>query len=577
MRIGPRLLINSILIATFAVITTVLLIGAMSFNYGKNMLEKEARDRLTIVRDLKADEIRRYIDSIKREVMLFSNDPTVINAMKDLHQGFIVYAKEVSGKETNKYNDAVIKKYIQEFSKDYANDNNGSTFDATPFLNVTNASTFALQYNYIFTNPYGLDKEEQLSYVDDGSTYSKKHAIYHSHLHELKKLFGLEDIFLVDYKTGNIIYTVAKGLDFTTSLVNGPYANTPLGAAFREVDNNESTKVVVSEFEAYSPSNDDQASFVATPIYDNGVKIGILIFQLNADTINTIMTSYAKWSSIGLGATGETYLVDSQHRILTNSRFYVENPDAFYKNIEAIGVDQNSINRMHAKDNNIGLLQINTLGVDEVLQGKTGFAGYKNYLGVEVLGSYEPINIPGLNWGVIAEIDKSEAFAPIYVLAKKMVINLIGITFLIIIFATIVGIGLAKQISGPISSLSVAVRMLGESHDLTQRINFKSTDEIGEMVQSINHLLDSFQKTYQETVLSSQKVQTTAHKLISLADEIDKFETMHKFEDNYEKVHEKTAEIKNASDSLTELSDRLQGLSKQFKIFEEHSDRSNEW
>ena len=39
MRIGARLLTNAVLIATFAVVTTVLLIGMMSYNYGKNLLE----------------------------------------------------------------------------------------------------------------------------------------------------------------------------------------------------------------------------------------------------------------------------------------------------------------------------------------------------------------------------------------------------------------------------------------------------------------------------------------------------------------------------------------------------------
>lgn len=577
MRIGSRLLTNAVLIATFSVIATVLLIGTMSFNYGKNMLEQEAKDRLTLVRDMKADEIRRYIEAMRKECLLFSNDPTVISAMKYLDLGFNSYAREVSIKGMDKYKDDVIKKYISAFSEDYANNNGGLAFDATPYLNVSNPSTFALQYNYIFSNPYGLDKEETLSYVDDGSTYSKYHAQYHEHIRELKILFGFEDIFLVD-PDGYIVYTVAKGLDFTTSLVNGPYANTPLGTVFNAANTQDGTKpVLVSDFQPYGPSNDDQASFVATPIYNEGVKVGVLIFQLNADLINQIMTSDGRWQDIGLGKSGETYIVDKEHRMLSNSRFEVEDPNAFYETMQKNNVPQDVITRMKAKKNNIGLLTLNTLGADEVLKGKTGFAIYDDYRGIEVLGSYEPLNIPGLNWGIIAEMDKSEAFAPIYGLAKKMVINLVGIMLLIVVFASIVGIGLARQISAPIEKLSVAIKVLAESHDLTKRVKYAAKDEIGDMVESLNQLLDSFQKTYQETVLSTQKMQTTAHRLMNLADEIDSRESMHKFEDNYDSVHEKTNEIKNASDSLTELSERLQSLSRQFKVFEEESDRTSGW
>jgi methyl-accepting chemotaxis protein len=550
----------------------------MSYTYGKSTLEQQIEDRLVLVRDLKADNIERYFTAMKKQVTLFSNDATVINAMKDLNAGFIMYAKEVSTKGLDKYKDAVIKKYIAEFSNDYANDNGGLTFDATPYLNLSNENTFALQYNYIFNNPNGIDKEEKLAYVDDGSTYSKFHSKYHEQLKDLKLLFGMEDIFLVDAKSGDIVYTVAKGLDFTTSLKNGPYANTALGKAFRDVNTDDGIKsVVVSQFEAYSPSNDDQAIFLATPIFDNGLKIGVLIFQLSSDVINSIMTSDSRWQEIGLGKTGETYLIDNQHRMISSSRLAIEDPDAYYKRMEQAGIDQNTIIRMKAKGNNIGLVETKSLAVDEALQGKTGFAMFKDYRGVEVLGAYEPINVSGLNWGIVAKMDKSEAFAPIYNLAYRMAVNLAGVLLLILIFAVIVGMGLAKQISVPIEKLSLAMRLLAQSQDLTRRVDYAAKDEIGDMAQALNTLLDSFQKTCQETIISSQKVQTTAHKLMNLADEIESRESMHKFEDNYDSVHEKTEEIKDASDGLAELSARLQVLSRQFKVFEEESDRTSSW
>lgn len=577
MRIGPRLLLNAMFIALFSISATILLIGAMSYNYGKNILEQQAQDRLVLVREIKVNEIQRYFNAMKKQITLFSDDQSVIRAMSELDDGFVKYSSEVSSKGLDKYDDKVIKHYINEFSKDYAKDNGGLNFDATPYLNVSNESTFALQYNYIFNNPNGIDKEEKLTYVDDGSTYSKVHSIHHPHLRELKQLFGMEDIFLVDPNSGDIIYTVAKGLDFTTSLIKGPYASTALGKAFREANKSNKSEVIVSEYEPYSPSNDDQACFLATPIYDKGVKIGVLIFQLDTKFITGIMTNDNQWQQVGLGKTGETYLVDGQHRMLTNSRFYHEDPNNFTNLLSTLGTDANLITRMNAKQNTVGLLKVNTLAVDEVLQGKTGFAVYKNYRGEEVLGAYQPVEIPGLNWGVIAEMDKKEAFAPIYALAKKMIINLIGVLVLILAFATIVGVGLARQISVPIEKLSLAMRLLAQSQDLTRRVEYKSNDEIGDMARALNTLLDSFQKAFQETIVSTQKVQTTARKLMNLADEIDTREATHKSEDNYADVHEKTEEIKSASDGLTELSERLQVLSRQFKVFEEESDRTKHW
>ena len=173
MRIGPKLLLNSVFVSVFAVITTALLIGGMSYNRGKNILEDQARDKLILLRDMKAHSVARYFDTLIKQLQIFSNNPMVINAMNDLDKSFFSYAKEVNLKGMDKYKDEVIKHYISEFSRDYANDNNGMQFDATPYLNVSNESTFALQYNYIFNNPFGIDKESKMEYVDDGSNYSK--------------------------------------------------------------------------------------------------------------------------------------------------------------------------------------------------------------------------------------------------------------------------------------------------------------------------------------------------------------------------------------------------------------------
>lgn len=578
MRIGPRLLVNSILIAGFSVIATAMLIGGMSFTYGKNILEEETRSRLVLVRDLKADSIRNYFDNLQKQATALSQNPTIMSAMRDFNDGFKKYAQEVSTVGLDQYKEEVLKKYISEFSADYAKTNGNVPFDVTPYINTSNPNTFALQYNYIFNNPYGIDKEHELEYVDDNSTYSKFHAKYHEQLNQIYTLFSLEDIFLVNNE-GDIVYTIAKGIDFTTSLKNGPYAQTVLGDSFRRANTADGTKpVIVSEFEAFMPSNDDQSSFVATAIYDqSGKKIGVLIFQVDYTAINTIMTSGEAWEDIGLGKTGEVYLIDQKRHMITDSRFFIENSEEYLNKIAKLDVSQDTITRMRARQSNIGLQPINSMGADLALEGKSGFASYIDYRDKKVLGAFEPITLSGVTWGVIAEIDTAEAYGPVYSLAWKMGFTLLGIMILIIFFATIVGIGLAKQISVPIENLSAKVRILSDTQDLTQRIDYQANDEIGDMAKAINHLTANFQQTCKETILSTEKMQAAAHKLVDWAEDIDQQESTHKHEDNYQAIHEKTESIKDAGDNLDELSSRLQMLSRQFKVFEAESTRTSGW
>ena len=92
-----------------------------------------------------------------------------------------------------------------------------------------------LQYQYIAANPNPLGAKNNLDHANDGSRYSELHGALHPFLRTALRQFGLYDIFLVEPRDGNIVYTVFKELDFATSLVNGPYAKTRLGDAFRLV------------------------------------------------------------------------------------------------------------------------------------------------------------------------------------------------------------------------------------------------------------------------------------------------------------------------------------------------------
>jgi methyl-accepting chemotaxis protein len=578
MRIGVRLITNTVFIASFAVIVTTLLIGGVSYNYGKNILEEQAEDRLVLVRDLKVDSIKRYFNEVQNQAILFAHNLTIVNAMQEFDAAFPKYSSEVSAKGKDKYADTVIKHYIDAFSKDYANNNGGIAFNATPYLNLSNESTFALQYNYIFNNPYGIDKEENLDTVNDGTTYSTVHKEFHEHIKEFKDLYNFEDVFLVDPDTGNIVYTEAKGLDFTTSLKNGPYAQTALGEVFRKaLQSNSADTAALSDFAPYAPSNDDQAAFVAANIFSEGKRIGVLIFQLNLTAINDIMTSSKNWKNVGLGKTGESYLIDDKKRMITVSRFFTEDPKSYIAEMKAIGVEPDVIARMQAKQTTIGLQKANTMAADQLIAGKTGFAFYKDYRGIEVLGAYEPIKVGDLNLGVICEIDKSEAFAPVKALATKVLINLIGVMVLVLGFSVIVGIGLAKQLSVPIEKLSAMIQILAKTQDLTKRIDYVAEDEIGDMAKSLNTLIESFQVTTQETIMSTQKVQLAAHKLMSLAEDLDAKEATHQYPEHSDATHEQTDAIKDAGDSLDELSSRLQVLSRQFKVFEAENERTSGW
>ena len=175
----------------------------------------------------------------------------------------------------------------------------------------------SLQYEYIQNNPNELGSKDLLDQAADGSGYSESHKLYHPIIRNYLEKFGYYDIFLVDIVSGDIVYSVFKEVDYATSLRDGPYASTNLGRAFSEAAKSSwKDSVAFVDYQTYPPSYEAAASFIASPIFDGDKKIGVAIFQMPIGRINDILSERT-----GLGESGETYAVGSDHLFRNDSRF----------------------------------------------------------------------------------------------------------------------------------------------------------------------------------------------------------------------------------------------------------------
>lgn len=66
--------------------------------------------------------------------------------------------------------------------------------------------------------------------------------------------------------------------------------------------------------------------------------------------------------------------------------------------------------------------KVDTEAVKDAIAGKANCKIIKDYRGVPVLSAYMPFNVIGLNWAIVTEIDKAEAFKAIDNLIKWMMI-----------------------------------------------------------------------------------------------------------------------------------------------------------
>ncbi len=514
MKIGIKLTLTFVAIS----LISVTIIGYISYQQGKTGLQEESFNRLTAVREMKASQIEDYFVQIENQIISYSQNRTVIEAMKEFKQGFDLVPTEIDSSHHDL--EHLHQYYESEFIKRL---NENSTVDNhyKDYI-IQHESGEILQNIYIAENPNPIGEKHHLTFVEDSLSYTQTHTYYHPLFKDFLEKFGYYDIFLIDNASGDIVYTVFKEVDYGTSLKDGKFSNSNLANVYKSaVGSNDDNFVTVIDFQPYEPSYNAPAAFMASPIFDGEECIGVLAFQMPIEKINNIMTNRQKWMNVGLGESGETYLVSEDYTLRNQSRFLIEDRENYFKMIADIGTPQETIDKIKTFHTCIGLQEVRTEGTKAALNGESNTKIFEDYRGVDVLSSYKPLNIRGLNWVIMSEIDKAEAYAPITKL-RDQILFFFGVTILIIL---IISFFVARQITKPIKSLTRTSRELARGNwDVEVKVNQK--DEIGILGLSFKSMQDSI------------------HKMID-----DLNEANHTLED---KVNKRTQELKLQKDLIEE-------------------------
>ncbi|MEZ4712826.1 MAG: hypothetical protein R3A44_36900 [Caldilineaceae bacterium] len=65
------------------------------------------------------------------------------------------------------------------------------------------------QYHYTVSNPYPVGQKDEYVFAEaDSSSYARFHQTYHPLFRKVAEELGYYDIFLIDMRSGNIIYSV---------------------------------------------------------------------------------------------------------------------------------------------------------------------------------------------------------------------------------------------------------------------------------------------------------------------------------------------------------------------------------
>src|SRR5437773_11367401 len=219
-------------------------------------------------------------------------------------------------------------------------------------------------------------------------------------------------------------------------------------------------------------------------------RLGVVALQLPVDRINAVMTGDRKWETQGLGRTGETYLIGPDRRMRSDSRFFLTAPQRYLETAAQTGVPGELLELMRTHQRTVLFQLISGAAAPAALDGRTGVLTELDYREQPVLASYSPLDVGDLRWGIVAQLDTAEAFAPAVALRRALLATTAGVTALVAVMAIL----LARSLTTPLRRLIVGMGRLGRG-DLGYRLAEARGDEIGQIAMAFDRMASDLQET----------------------------------------------------------------------------------
>lgn len=227
---------------------------------------------------------------------------------------------------------------------------------------------------------------------------------------------------------------------------------------------NESTAIFLDSSKIKLPNN----SYLNAGIYDlthlhptKKTSIGLIRIKNNKRELKVI--SYHKIKEIllertGMGESGESYIVGSDYRLRSQSRFF-PNKTPY-------------------------LIEAKTIGVLDGITDKDGEGIFFDYRKIDVYSAYSSLKIDNLHWVLLSEIDVDEVTIPL----KEMRLKLLFFTLIVLTLSVIISLFLTRIITNPIKKIQKSLLVMAKGNYNEKLVLEKSPTEITAMFKALENL-----------------------------------------------------------------------------------------
>lgn len=285
----------------------------------------------------------------------------------------------------------------------------------------------------------------------ESPAYEKVQGRYTNELKMEVARYGFVNAYLLNAQ-GDIVYEAKPQADFGTNLLTGSHADSVLGQTVQQVKKTQSAEM--SDLGIYEPSGAAPGIYIAAPIYERGYIIGQIAVEVSMDYISRIFNQRE-----GLGETGKIYLVGGPDKLMRSQ----------------LGSGPNTLLQQ----------KVDTPVVDQVLltQQFEGTIESVDYLGQQVLVSYDQVKVGKKTWAILAEMNMTEILEGPTRIQNAMIAFNGAVLLLIVIISLVTANWLRRSFRG---MLAVAERIgHGDfSREIPDKL-LKRKDELGELAGSL--------------------------------------------------------------------------------------------
>lgn len=307
----------------------------------------------------------------------------------------------------------------------------------------------------------------------------------------------MDDILILRPDDGAAIYSVKKQADYGTSLVEGPFKESHLASTFHEAVASEPGQVVFGDFAPYAANLGFPVGFLATPIVNaEAGTVGILVFRINSERLNQLVTYQYDWQASGLGETGTTYLAGPDQTARSNSRLLLEDPGAYQAQLADVGVTETTAATIVAMATNVARQRLDTAVVADALGGQSDQRLAMGVGGEPVLAAFAPLDVWGHRWAVVSEIHQAEALS-----------ELVGLNRSIRLAALAEQSMQTDQVSVAMTGMAASVEEVSGHANQADSFSREAHELAGTGVSVVNTLADTVTRMDSRTQQTSHAIQ----------------------------------------------------------------------